>query len=369
MIGSKSPWLKRLSPVLLATVIMCAGLLDGRFVSIANACAFDLAKPERTSIDRILESETLVLARPDPENVFSYKVSEVLRGDGVVQEIPFLVHSLNRRLLNLNPDDAVLFGRLDGENWVQIGYVDSDFRVVLQTALQHGAVWGEGYPRSRFEVFEKLQSSENPKLRSLAIQELDKAPYDMLRGLDLQLETKDLLSELWTPAGYPYQPIRVLLLGLSDDDLARKEIYDYFARTQKWDWANNIGAFSAALVQLEGVRGVTYLSQTLTSDPRQPLDKLQGVVSAMAVQREGATPEVKQAIDRLLLEMVEARPQSAPLVAQQFSLHSDWSQQEMLASLLREKKLANTADLIVVSVYVAQAKSATQLTTAVPVKG
>lgn len=368
MTGSKPHWLKRAPAVLLAAAILSSGLGATRFVSVANACAFDLTKPEQTAVDRILESETLVLARPDPDNPFSYKVSDVLRGDAT-QDIPFLVHSLNRRLLTLNPQDAVLFGRMDGENWVQIGYVDSDFRDVLETALANATQWREGYPQSRFAAFEDLQSSHDPKLRDLAIQELDKAPYDMLRTLDLQLTTEDLLADLWTPAGYPYQPIRVLLLGFSNDDRARKEIYDYFARTQQWDWANNIGAFSAALIQLEGAHGVRHLNQTLTSDPRQPLDKLQGVVSALAVQRGGATPEVIQAIDLLLSEMVASRPETAPLVAQQFSLFSDWSQQALLSGLVRDKKLVNTADLIVVSVYVAQAKSATQPKASMPVKG
>jgi hypothetical protein len=45
-------------------------------------------------------------------------------------------------------------------------------------------------------------------------------------------------------------------------------------------------------------------------------------------------------------------------VAQQFSTYSDWSQRDPLEKLVRDKRLISMADLMTVSVYVAQARDA-----------
>ena len=338
--------------------VLCTGVVPAPFSVMAHACAFDLTKPERTSIDWILEADTLVLARPDPQNPYSYQVVEVLRGNGDTYQVPLLVHSFNRRMLMLNPDDTVLLRQAEDQSWAQVAYVDRDFNDLLQVTLANAHIWQDGYHPSRFATFEALQTSKTPRLRELALRELDKAPYEMLRDLDLQFATQDLLDELWTLNGYPFQPIRVLLLGLSDDNKARREIYAYFSRIQDWDRANNVGAFAAALIELEGTQGVAYLDKVLVSKPDQPLEKLLGVIGALAVQRRVAPPDLRQAIDHVLARLMSSRPETAPLVAQQFSTFSDWSQQVPLELLVQERRLMTAADMMVVSVYVARARDA-----------
>lgn len=353
----------------ITAAVMSFGIGPNPFAATAHACAFDLTKPESTAIDWIIKAEALVLARPDPENPFSYKVVKVLRGEENNYDLPFLVHSLYRTTLTQNPEDTVLFRKTTNDSWAQVAYVDPDFNDVLDTTLANLEPWKDDYPISRFAIFEALQTSTNPRLRELAIRELDKAPYKMLRTLDLQFATEDLLANLWTPVGYPFQPIRVLLLGLSNDDRARKEIYGYFTRNQDRDWANNIGAFTAALIELDGIAGVEFLDRTLLSDQRQPLDKLEGVISALAVQRGAAPQDVRQTIDQVLARLVEARPQLAPVVAQQFSTFSDWSQAAPLEKLVRERRLLTTTDLMMVSVYVAQARGSAKSKSTAPEKG
>lgn len=348
---------------------LSAGLAPAFMATVADACAFDLTKPERTIVDWVVEAETLVLARPDPDNPFTYRITEVLRGVKMSQPVPLLVNSVYRHKLKSNPDHAVLLRKSKDTDWTQVAYVDGDLAEVLDTALHHTVEWADGYPQSRFEVFEALQSSANPALRELAIRELDKAPYEMLRSLDMKLPVTELLGDLWTIEGYPYQSIRVLLLGLSGDDRAEQEIYEYFTRTQNWEWANGIGAFAAALVEMDGVAGVAYLDEYLLSAKDQPTDKLQGVIQALAVHRAIADAEVGREIDNVLAAMLEERPEMASLVAQQFAAVSDWSQVKPLAKLMKEKRLMTTADLLTVSVYVAQARGFEKSTAVINSKG
>lgn len=342
----------------LAAVMLSAGAAPAPFSAVAQACAFDFTKPERTAVDWMLQAETLVLARPDPQNKFSYRVVEVLRGDSDDYEIPLLVDTRNRRALEANSAHTVMLRVDETGRWRYVAYVDEEFSALLAEVFAHADDWREAYPSSRFAVFEALQSSANATLRELSIRELDKAPYGMLRSLELQIPVENLLADLWTPRGYSFQPIRVLLLGLSDDDRARAEVYRYFSRVKDRDWADNIGAFAAALVELDGAAGVRYLDETLLSDLGQPVDKLQGLIGALAVHRGVASPEVALEIDDSLARLMAMRSETAPLVARHFAVLSDWSQAAPLAKLVDEQRLKTTSDLLTVSVYVAQARGA-----------
>ncbi|WP_425091525.1 hypothetical protein [Tropicimonas sp. S265A] len=317
-----------------------------------------MTKPKRTVIDWVLSAETLVLARPDPDKEFSYKVSEVLRGQTGPTRIPFLVNARARQSMARRIEDAVLFRWTEESGWSQVAYVDSEYRAVLDTALAHREVWAGQYPASRLAVFEALLDSSDARLRELAIRELDKAPYGLLRSIELKIPVEELLSDLWTRAGYPYQPIRVLLLGLSNDDRARAEMYDYFERVHGWDWANNIGAFAAALVELEGAVGVRFLEHDFLLDPTQPPEKVRGVITALALQRGHAAPDTVAAIDAALARTLDMRSELAGTIAREFTQVADWSQAQALEALLQGEAHIPTADLVTVSVYISQARRA-----------
>lgn len=49
-------------------------------VTAARACGFHGYLPERTVIDRMLDSDHIVLARADPANPFRYVAVDAIRG-------------------------------------------------------------------------------------------------------------------------------------------------------------------------------------------------------------------------------------------------------------------------------------------------
>lgn len=319
------------------------------------ACAFDMIKPDRTQIDWIVEAETLVLARPTANNPFSYETLSVLHGNGERPPINQLVDSATRRTLALNQRDSVLFAYQPDSGWQRVALVNDGFRDILDTALAHRASWNTGMPQSRMEFVSALQDSPVPVHKAIVIGELDKVPYADLRQLDLRIPSEDLLADLWTQRGYPYQAIRALLLGLSDDPSARKEIHDYINRAADSQWSNNLGAFAAAFIELEGKDGVDHLDRTMLRDPDQPLDRVEQIVMALSVHHGLSDTNVNAAIKGVVQDLVERRPETGAIVARQFSLRSDWSQAMILEPLVQQRKVALT-DLVTISVYVARAR-------------
>lgn len=323
----------------------------------ALSCAFDMVKPERTTIDWIVESQKLVLARPSTENPFIYEVNRILVGDDEGPPIEFLVDSTSRRKLAANPSDSVLFTHTIDTGWRRVAYVNNGFRDILETALHNRLSWQNDMPQSRLEFIVALQDSSVPAHRSVVIGELDKVPYAELRKLDLRISDQELLNSLWAQSGYPYQAIHALLLGLSGTPAARAEIHDFIIRVKDWDWANNLGAFAAAYIELEGVSAVEDLADAMLFDPKQPLDKLEQVVMAMSVHHAITDPQIKAAIQSSIDKLITQRPEAGVVVARQFSLRSDWSQMAALEPLVRQRAVA-LGDLLTISVYVARAKEA-----------
>lgn len=314
-----------------------------------------MIKPERTTIDWIVDSEILVLARPSDENPFAFDVTRVLAGVDEGPRIDLLVDVSSRRILAARPSDAVLFAYNSGQGWRRVAYVDASFRYILQTALDHRLAWQNSMPQSRLNLITALQDSSVPAHKSVVIGELDKVPYAVLRTLDLRISDEELLNDLWSRTGYPYQAIRALLLGLSGTPAAKAEIHDYIDLVTDWGWANNLGAFAAAYIELEGASGVEHLTKTMLLDPNQPLEKLEQIVMAMSVHHGIGDQHLRTSIQNSIDALVTRRPEAGVIVARQFSLRSDWSQSTVLEPLVRERSVA-LSDLLTISVYMARAR-------------
>ncbi len=349
----------------LARLATVAGLALTVTLGTATACGFDMTKPERTAIDWIVDADDLLVARPRPDNAFAYGVSQVLVGSGTDVDLPGLVSTAVRQRLATNPEDGMLFARIKGSTsgigggeWRMVNYVDDSFRRVLRTAVMHRDIWQHGFDETRQHYLNRLQDNPDPRIRALVIAEFDKMPYEMLRTMDIRIPAAELLADLWSRQGYPFQEIRVLLLGQVGGPAARAEVHGFIDRVADWNWAQNLGAFSAALVEIDGVQGVQKLSQRLLLDPAQPLDKLEQVILALAAINRLADQDIQDAIGLAIDDLIALRPQTGPIVARQFSAVSDWSQAAALQPLVTQGALSNMTELLTVSVYLAQAREA-----------
>lgn len=347
------------------TVASLAFLTSAALPVVGNACAFDMVKPERTVIDWIVEADTLVRARPTPDAPFNFAITEVLVGSGVQSPIDQLVDTQSRRKLAANPADTMLFARTETGEWRRVAYVDDTFQPVLRTALDHRADWQASIPQSRLDFIAALQSNQDRLSQSIVIGELDKVPYDALRDMDVQISTETLLADLWDGQEYAYQAIRVLLLGLSKTPQARAEIIDFITRAEDLRSANNLGAFAAALIEIDGTAGVDRLWTGFLSDRTQPLHKVEQIVMALSVHYQLDMPERRQVIEDTIARLIDLRPDAGAHVARQFSLRADWSQSAVLEPLVRERKLRSMSDLLTVSVYLARAREANRTPTQV----
>ncbi|WP_162932971.1 hypothetical protein [Roseovarius sp. EL26] len=342
--------LRKLAFPLVLSAVLAAGQ--------ATACSFHYYVPEQTAVDWLVEGKDVILGRPSAENEFAFATAKVLRGNAPGEPLPYLVDSVLRKKMARNTEDYVLFARQGDEEWEYVSYVNAAFLSMIEQVEADVSNWDPGYGPKRFAMFAAFLDHSDPTLRRLALREIDKAPYRMLQSIDLNIPNDDLLSQLWTRQGYAFQSIRILLLGLSGEDTAREEIYAFFDRSKDWDWATNLGAFATALIELDGVEGVLRLESVLLSGPRQPLDKLEQAIEALAIHNGIATADLRRAIASALSRMVAMRPETASIVVRQFGKRNDWSQGEALVQVMLDKKVRDPSEQLAIANYIGRAQRA-----------
>lgn len=358
-VNSRSWPLRRLQKKLRTTVLsgcVALGSASLALISSAEACSFHNYVPARTAVDWVLTGQAAVLARPDPENGFSYTVTEVLRGKGDIDPPPFLIDSATRTRLVQNRRDAVLFGMRDNGSWVRIAYVNDDYRRALEDVAANATHWRmEDYHPERFERFSKYLGHPDPELSKLALLEIDRAPYVLLSQLRTGVPVTYLTGQLRSREAYAYRPILALLLGLNRSEEARALIDNYIDRAVEWEWAEHLGPYATALIEQQGENGIARLEPFLT-DPGQPLEKLEAIVEALAIHHGAGSPAVREKIYNVLTAFAGNRPGGSVLIARQFSQRQNWAFGTSLEPLLEAGSALNSGNRLVVAAYVAQSR-------------
>ena len=309
--------------------LLCLAL--AAFGQTATACAFHTVPPQPSMVDLALMAEDVV----------------VLDGAGVRA----VWKGNSAGALAALPTDAVgrvLMARPDPYGpWEQLGPVTPALDAMLRAALDQSDRWLYEGDAARGAFFAGLLAHPADEVRALALRELDLLNYGLLRNVTGQGIPLDL------PADPDLAAIGALLDGLTGGaDAVARQAAAVRAALGDPDWGRVLGAHAVALIEAAGPDGVDTLDRLVLRDPTRPLDQVELVVEALAIQRSEGDPVVRPAIDTVLAAMITARPDTAGGVARQLGTRADWSQLDALRAVLAARKVPVAADMIAVSTYV-----------------
>ncbi len=285
----------------------------------AMPCAFHGYEPKPTLVERLINADQVVLARPGTATPFRFDVTTQLRGDAPVAALPFLVDSTTRRLMRLKPQTHVLFARdADTEVWHRLATVDADFDPVMHDIWSALPDWQDN-PAMRATYFSKLLHHRDRRLRDLALRELDLAAYGTLRALDLEIDAKALRSQLDVITEMDLRAIRILLMGFAapSDDLSAF-LKDRITTGVAHD-SDMLGAYALSLIALEGQGGLRWLADTHLSSPRNTYNTHSAMVQALAMHFQTGDAGMRGLIEETLTARVLFDPDLAYVVSLQFS--------------------------------------------------
>ena len=280
----------------------------------ASACAFHGYTPNPTLVDVLLATEQAVIARPDPARPSRYIAVETLLGPEA--EVSLNIASQHRAPLSRSRDAVMLLAR-DGAYgpWVEVRLLDPGLRAIVGQVIKRQSAWVWGGDGARLAHFAAYVNDPNPKVRHLALRELDRAPYSDLRQLRLP-EIRNLRRDL-TGGEADLRPIRALLAGLSRD----RAFGDLLAGELDAALRNDLpymGAYATALIEQWGERGVQLIIARYLTAPRVSAAAKEKLLQALALQHKTARGSTRRMISREMAALLRAHPALEAPAARQF---------------------------------------------------
>lgn len=339
----------------------------------ARACPVCIDLPERTVADHVLEDWIVVLARADSENPFRFAPVEILRGsrDDIadVPPIPFLIDAATRRAMARNPDLSVLLtygppadytGRTPGSGlWYRHIAITPDRRALLDTVLTDGALWDWGMTTDpdRFGFFAARITDPDPVLQRMALTEISRAPYAMIRQIHSAPPAAELLERLTRATAFPLTPITILLLGLDDSPAAVAVVRRGFDRALAGAGLSP-GAWIVAGIERDGTEALTRATARLR-DTTLSFEDRRDILTALTVTGT-ARPDLRPVIVPALVDTVERHPAHAGDLAYSFYTWRDWSILPLYSEMLEGELDHDTRYILEIVVATGRAEKAAQ---------
>jgi len=292
-----------------------SGLLSFTGVQAAHACAFHGYTPSATLVDLLLDTEQVVIAKLAPSNAEKLVPVETLLGP-TVSEITIAPSALVSSSLRQGSVDSVLLAR-DGAYgpWREITLLDDPVRTLVKQIIARQSTWQLGGNTDRAQMFARLVNDPNPNIRRLALQELDRAPYRVLKGADIPT-VRDLAAEIDVQDS-SLRPIRILLAGLSGDQAFVPHVETGLDQAVRYDVAYT-GAYATALIELTGTDGVSLIRDRYLVDTSLPDVTRDRLIQALAIQYGSSDSNTRQFITQEVAALSRNVPGFREAAALQF---------------------------------------------------
>jgi hypothetical protein len=327
-------------------------LLAAAQATQAVACAFHNYAPGNSLVDRLLASDHIILARPDPDDPGAYRAVSALEGGIADVVIPEPLDPGTRARLLANPGDSVLFARDEAYGpWMRLAYLDPAFGAVIDEVMTRLPQWELGDDLGRFAMFAPLVDHPDPEIAATALREVDQADYSVLRQLPLPRDAGPVLARIDQPDEGDLRPIRILLLGLSGDPRAEAYLRPAFGRALQSDGAV-LGAYATALLEAGGPAAAKEMAREVLLDADLSVETRELVVEAFALHSQSGAEETGAAARAAIEAALSEAPELAGPVARQFGMRGDFRLSAPLAEMMNARKVTVVTDMLSVGQYV-----------------
>ena len=336
--------------------------------NLSRACMVCIPFPEATIIDRLLDADTVVLARADPQNPFAYRAVATLHGDLADPAIDLFVNSAVRRRLGLNPDRAVVLARgaaqdnPEDKRWRSIGFASPAFESLVRDTLDNADQWrAAGGEQGRYAYFMHHLASEETMIRETAYLEVGRAPYDVIREADAYVPASKIQRFLDDPLYLEWRRLYILLLGVdaSIEDAAR--IRNAMNSLARFDQTLNLSAWATALIEIDGDAGIDWLERVYLGNPARDTEAVQETLKALSVQGSSGDGRLRPRIAQSYAVLIDTHPQLAGWAARELAAWQDWRLAARLAELREEGGELDGPSAYAIDYYLGRARSQGQL--------
>jgi hypothetical protein len=275
-----------------------------------EACQVCYPFPKKSIADRLIEGDTVVLAREDPQRAFHFRAIEVLKGAAPTEPIDLFLDSATRRVLKVHPEGSVVLARDKEGTWRRSATVDATLLPLVRDVLKRAPEW-QRPGTARYDYFAKLFGHEHPVVRDQAHLEVARAPYSYLRKLGRGFPRERILAALRDPRYMEWWALNILLLAQSGDERDQQRIRDAVRSAEFFKSALQIGAWATAFIEIEGEKAIDFLESRYFRGSRSA-EELVEVVAAFSVHGNSGHTHLRDRIVKGYGVLLTRRPELAP---------------------------------------------------------
>lgn len=295
----------------------------------AHACQICLPYPEDTILDRINESESIVLARENPKKPFHLSPIEILRGDAV--EFDLYLPSPTKRLLKLYPNRSIACGYIDDE-WQQIFEYEPQLRSLLNILIANE--WGED-KTVRAQFFAKYLTDRNSTIQRLAHVEVARAPYANIRSLQHSIPKDYLLSFLGDQRMLEWHSLYILLLAQMADEQDKVGIQKRFEILAEYRLTTQLAAWTLAYLETGKSAALESITNSYFHAKDRSTEEIREVIGALGTYASVAR---KKEIINIFISLLKEQPQLLPEL---FPWFNQWQAYESAEAISESLKLSH----------------------------
>ena len=327
----------RQRPALLLLVVVMALGLAGSLP--APACQICFPVPKKSIADYLIEAETVVLAREDPERPFYFAPVATLKGYPGNEKIDLFLDSTTRRVLATYPRHSIVLARLtDGEkkSWRRIGTADQDLGPIVKGILAASVAW-QKEPKQRIAFFAKLLGHDNSQVRLLAHLEIARAPYNEIRNCSGLLSREEIRAFLDDFQYADWHPLYILLLAQSDDPTDRELIRKSFESAARFGATLRTAAWATAFIETVEEKAVAEIEKRYFRNADRKPEELQAMLQALSVQGTNGHTHLRERIVAAYGVLLKIHPSMAPFVVRDLTAWKRTDFASEVAAYLAEK--------------------------------
>ena len=322
-----------------------------------NACQVCIPVPEKSAADHIIAADTVVLAREDPAEPFSFRAVEVLKGKIETPGIELFVNSSTRRWLAADQDRSVVLIKSESETsdprWRSLGLASPRYITVVREILDRSDQWrgGPAAQARRAAFFMPYLDTDDSGLHDLAYLEVGRAPYGVLRHADRHVRPERVKVFLGNLQYFEWQSLYILLLGVNATDAERAEIRARMASRAETGSDLHLAPWATALIEIDGADGVAWLERKYLAPGAADPALAAEIVKAFSVHGSLGPGALRRRIVEAYGLALAHHPELAGPVAQDLAIWRDWGLSETLSRLREAGVVAEGAPAYAVDYY------------------
>ena len=276
---------KSIMTIKLAVFLACALFFEMMSAAPAVSCAICVPYPKTTLADILINADSVVMARENPEKPYFFTPVEILKGAADEADFKAFIDSSSRRKLRLNSEHVAIFLHRGAETgWEYVAYADTEYQDFIRTIVKRSGGWQESKKENdRIAFFAKQLNHDHRYIREQAYLEVGRAPYSSIKVIAGSVPRDRIRGFLANWRLIEWHSLYILMLGQSRHPNDIAYIRQKLEGAARFGFQTNLSAWVTAFIEAYPDTGIEEIAALYFKKDDRTIEELEEVCTGLSV--------------------------------------------------------------------------------------